>query len=208
MFGVPVPTVPKAKQFGTESVIGELLARNVSVIAAGAEVVVTSGKAGVRTTTAEGVTEVTGASRVMPSTVNVARVVVASPGNRPPLIVRLVPPEAAPNEGLQLEKKGTAWAEGWKTIFNGAAFAELPATFDEALTKAVPVRFEQRDVKAVPFVVTTEIVGPPFWEKVPKSAENATPVPSATATPFNVTIAWMRVHVPAVGLASPVNRMI
>src|SRR5215831_15675664 len=65
MFGVPVPTVPKAKQLGTERVIGELFARNVSVIEVGVELDVASGKAGVITVTDEAVTAVTGASRVM-----------------------------------------------------------------------------------------------------------------------------------------------
>src|SRR5262245_39169912 len=105
MLGVPVPTVPYAKQFGTESV---MLPRDVKVICAGTEVAVASGNAGVETTTVDGVTDVTGASRVMPRTVNVARVLAAFPGNRPPLMVRLVPPVFAPNEGLQLEKNGTA----------------------------------------------------------------------------------------------------
>jgi len=123
-------------------------------------------------------------------------------------MVREVPPVAGPFDGLQLEKNGTANAEDWKTIFSAWAFAELPATVDEALTKAVPVRFEQRAVNAVPFWVVTDIEGEPFWENVPKSVENRTPLPSATATPFKVTIAWMRVHVPAVGFASAVNRTI
>ena len=102
--GVPVPTVPNAKQLGTESV---MFPRNVRVIDTGVELDVASGKAGVMTVTEDAVTAVTGASRVMPRAVNCARVVVASPGNLPPLIVKVVPPVFGPDEGLQLEKNGS-----------------------------------------------------------------------------------------------------
>ena len=44
-----------------------------------------------------------------------------------------------------------------------------------------------------------EMRGSPFWAKTPKSEEKDTPVPSETGLPFNVTIAWMRVQVPAGG---------
>src|SRR5262249_36272165 len=70
MLGVPVPTLPNAKQLGTERVIGELFAKKVSVIATGVELDVASGKAGVITVTEDEVTAVTGASRVIPSAVN------------------------------------------------------------------------------------------------------------------------------------------
>jgi hypothetical protein len=93
-------------------------------------------------------------------------------------------------------------------IFNAVALPVALPTVAVALTNAEPVKLEQRAVRAVPFWVTTEIEGEPFWEKVPKSAENATLVPSATATPFNVTIAWIKVQLPAGGLASPAKSAI
>jgi hypothetical protein len=51
--------------------------------------------------------------------------------------------------------------------------------------------------------VTTEISGSPFCSKkeVARFVVNATPVPSGTLTPFNVATAWIRVQVPATGLA-------
>src|SRR5712691_12481631 len=76
--GVPEPAVPKAKQLGTVSVIGDPeLVRKVSVIVTGVEGETASGKAGVVRATAVGVTEVTSASRVTPTAVKVALVVAA-----------------------------------------------------------------------------------------------------------------------------------
>jgi hypothetical protein len=51
--------------------------------------------------------------------------------------------------------------------------------------------------------VTTETSGSPFcWKnEVERSVVNATPVPSGTLAPFNVTTAWSRVQVPATGFA-------
>jgi hypothetical protein len=76
-------------------------------------------------------------------------------------------------------------------------------TVEFARTVARPAEFEQSAVVVVPPWVTTEIRGRPFCEKkeLGRSVENATPVPSGTLAPFNVTTAWITVQVPATGLA-------
>src|SRR6266496_580253 len=95
--GVPEPAVPKAKQLGTVSVTGDPeFVRKVNVIVTGTDGDTASGKAGVVRLIVVGVTEVTSASRVTPAAVKVALVVAALPGNRPPVIVRAVPPVFGP----------------------------------------------------------------------------------------------------------------
>src|ERR1700730_9068454 len=70
--GVPEPAVPKAKQLGTVSVIGDPeLVRKVRVIVTGTEGDTASGKAGVVRVTDVEVTAVTRASRVTPAAVKV-----------------------------------------------------------------------------------------------------------------------------------------
>jgi hypothetical protein len=72
-----------------------------------------------------------------------------------------------------------------------------------ARTVASPAVVEQSAVVVVPPCVTTEMSGRPFcWkEDADRSVVNATPVPSGTLAPFNVTTAWITVHAPATGLA-------
>src|ERR1700736_1299867 len=73
--GVPEPAVPKAKQLGTVSVIGDPeFVRKVRVIVTGTEGDTASGKAGVVRVTDVEVTAVTRASRVTPAAVKVALV--------------------------------------------------------------------------------------------------------------------------------------
>jgi hypothetical protein len=76
------------------------------VIVTGVEEDTASGKAGVVSVTAVGVTVLTSPSRVTPAAVKVAFVVAALPGKRPPLIVNELPPVLTPKLGLQLVKKG------------------------------------------------------------------------------------------------------
>ena len=64
-----------------------------------------------------------------------------------------------------------------------------PPAEAEAFTFARPGSAEQSAVTAAPPCVVTETMASPFCEKVPKSVETATPVPSATFTPFSVTMA-------------------
>jgi len=201
--GLPAAVVPKAKQFGTDSVTGTAdFVPNVRVMLTGTEGDVASGNAGVMRVTAVALTEVTSASRVIPAAVKVARVVVLSPKKRAPLIVRVVPPVEGPKLGLQKVKNGATVAEAWNLMEMVAeAFSDPTVTF--ARTVARPASVEQRAVVAVPPCVTTEIRGRPFCEKkeVERSVENSTPVPSGTLTPFRVTTASITVQEPAPGFA-------
>jgi hypothetical protein len=128
--------------------------------------------------------------------------------NRPPCRVRAVPPVEGPKLGSQNETNGPAPEDaGWKTIVIVAA-PLWPPELAVARTTAVPGNSEQSAVTAAPFCVVTEMRGRAFWANTPKSVENETPVPSGTLLPFSVTIAWMRVHVPADGLGSLVKSRI
>ena len=72
----------------------------------------------------------TGASRVIPAAVKVARVVEASPKKRPPLIVREVPPVEGPKLGLQKVRNGETCGEGWNAMLMVAepsAFLRSPS---------------------------------------------------------------------------------
>jgi hypothetical protein len=162
---------------------------------------IASGKAGVTTVTAVALTEVTSASRVIAPTVKVARVVVASPKKRPPLIVSEVPPVVGPKLGLQKVKNGALCGEGWNAM-EMVAEPLCDPTVEFARTVARPAAAEQRAVVVVPPCVTVEIRGSPFCEKkeFARSVENETPVPSGTLAPFKVTTAWITVQAPATGL--------
>jgi hypothetical protein len=135
---------------GTDSVTGDAdFVLNVSVMLTGTDGDVASGKAGVMTVTASEVITVTGASRVIPAAVRVARVVEASPGKRPPLIVRGVPPVEGPKLGLQKVKKGATAGEGWNEM-EMVAEPDCDPTEAFARTVARPTEVEQRAVVAVP----------------------------------------------------------
>jgi hypothetical protein len=210
IIGVPAVAVPKAKQFGTESVTGAAdFVPKVRVMLTGTDGDIASGKAGVTTVTAVVLTEVTSASRVIPAAVNVALVVVASPKKRPPLIVSEVPPAVGPKLGLQKVKNGATAGEGWNAM-EMVAEPDCDPTVAFARTVAKPAPVEQRAVVVVPPCVTTEIRGRPFCEKneVERSVANETPVPSGTLAPFNVTTAWITVQAPATGLGLLVNSRI
>jgi hypothetical protein len=201
--GVLDVAVPKAKQFGRDSVTGAVdFVPKVRVIATGTDGEEASGKAGVTRVTDVAVTAVTSASRVTPAAVKVARVVVGSPKKRPPLTVRVVPPAGVPKLGTQKVKKGATCGEGWNAIWMVAVPVSEPIVA-VARTVASPAAVEQSAVMVVPPCVTTEMSGRPFcWKKeVDRSVVNATPVPSGTLAPFNVTSAWRTVQKPATGLA-------
>jgi hypothetical protein len=133
--------------------------------------------------------------------VNVARVVAGVPKNRPPLSVTGVPPVLAAKLGLQEEKNGPAWAEGWNEITRVPVPVCVP-TVAVARTLASPAFDEQRAVTEAPPVVVTDTTTLLFCWKKPKSVENATPVPSGTLLPFNVTMAWISVQLPPSGWRS------
>src|SRR4051812_43441438 len=148
--GVDPDVVPKAKQLGIVSTTGlDVFVPNVRLIVTGTEGDCASGKAGVRTLTVEPVTSVTRASRVTPAAVNVARVVPAVPKKRPPFKVTAVPPVFGAKLGLQEEKNGPAWAEGWKEITSVPVPVWVP-TVAVARTLARPAFAEQRAVNAAP----------------------------------------------------------
>ncbi len=135
---------------GTDSVTGDAdFVLNVSVMLTGTAGDVASGKAGVMTVTASEVITVTGASRVIPAAVRVARVVEASPGKRPPLIVRGVPPVEGPKLGAQKVKNGATAGEGWNEM-EMVADPVCDPTEAFARTVARPTEVEQRAVVAVP----------------------------------------------------------
>src|SRR4029077_19093814 len=95
----------------------------------------------------------------------------------------------------------------WKTIVR---FADpvWPATVAVAFTLAEPAPGPHSAVFAAPPCVAIVTRGRPFCEKLPKSEEKLTPVPSGTGVPFRVTIASINVQVPALGLASLVKSWI
>jgi hypothetical protein len=157
-----VVRVPKAKQFGSESVTGApVLVPRMTRISTGTDGAVSSGNPGVCIVIVEAVKEVTRASRVIPPAVNSTRVVLAEPKKRPPLIVSEVPPVFGPKLGEQKLTNGPAVADGWKAMVIVAAAVSLP-TVDVARTTAVPAKEEHRAVTAEPFCVTTEINGSEF----------------------------------------------
>src|SRR5512145_2030180 len=203
--GVVLVVVPNAKQLGSDRTTGSaVFDRSVTRISTGVVGDVASGNPGVRTLMTSLVTLVTVASREMPLTVKSTRVLAASfPAHpevgqkRPPWSASSVPPVDGPKLGSQNETKGPApAAAGWKAIVMVAEALWLP-TVDVARTTAVPGNSEHSAVRAAPFWVTTEISGRPFCAKTPKSVEKATPVPSRTVAPFSVTIASIKVQVPA-----------
>jgi hypothetical protein len=201
--GVLGVEVPKAKQFGRDTMTGVVdLVPNVSVMATGTDGDEASGKAGVTSVTVVAVTLVTRASRVIPAAVKVARVVVGSPKKRPPLTIRVVPPSGGPKLGEQNVKNGATAGEGWNAIWMVADPVSEPIVA-VARTVASPSTLEQSAVVVVPPCVTTEMRGRPFcWKKeVARSVVNETPVPSDTLAPFKVTTAWRTVQEPATGLA-------
>jgi hypothetical protein len=111
--GVEGVAVPKAKQFGRDTVTGVAdLVPKVRVMVTGTDGEVASGNAGVTSVTVVDVTPVTSASRVIPAAVKVARVVVESPEKRPPWTIRVVPPSEGPKLGAQKVKKGATCGEG------------------------------------------------------------------------------------------------
>jgi hypothetical protein len=148
--GLLAAVVPNTKQFGRDNVTGDaVLVPNVTVMATGTEGEVASGKAGVTSVTDVVVTAVTSASRVTPAAVKEARVVVGSPKNRPPLIVRVVPPADVPKLGTQNVKKGAICGEGWNAIWIVAVPVSVPIV-EVARTVASPAAVEQSAVVVVP----------------------------------------------------------
>src|SRR5512141_816527 len=91
--GWPDSVEPYEKQLGSDSTTGwGWLVPSDSVICASSCGAENSGKPGVWTTTWFAETDWTMPSRVVPLTVNWARVVDGDPKKRPPLRVRVVPP--------------------------------------------------------------------------------------------------------------------
>jgi hypothetical protein len=163
--GVLAIEVPKAKQFGRDTVTGVLdLVPKVRVMATGTDGEVASGKDGVMSVTDVAVTPVTRASRVIPTAVKVARVVVGSPKKRPPLIVRVVPPTEGPKLGEQNVKNGATWGEGWNAIWM-VPFRLRPDRRGRP-DGGEPFHGGTERGRGRPACVTTEISGSPFcWKK-------------------------------------------
>ena len=203
--GFPLASAPYTKQLGRDRTTGVApFVPRMTVIGLAIVGDPTSMNEGVCTVICVDVTPVTMASFEMPLPLNVTRVVLGEPKNRPPFRVMVVLPVFGPELGLQNETNGSVLEDDWKLMDRNAEF-DLPAEVAWALIFAVPAPGPQRAVTADPLVVTIDTSGAPLCPKVPKSVVKLTVVPSGTVVPLSVTMASTGVHVPAFGLASLVK---